>query len=109
MNLKNLFKKKDIRAHFTKDEHVHIKNPHEAWRFLLNSFFVIVCVVALLSWYKYYKIQGKEIESVATENNLAKEAIQMEKLDAILKAFEKKQENSLKYKSAPEVFVDPSR
>lgn len=109
MDFGNIFKKKDVRAHFTKDENMRIKNPHTAWRLLLNGFFIVIFIIALLSGYKYYKIQKYEIEGSANESDSAKEAIQVEKLDAILDVFEKKEEKRNQYISTPPVFVDPSR
>ncbi len=109
MDFGNIFKKKDIRAHFTKDENMRIKNPHIAWSLLLNGFFITILIIALLSGYKYYKIQKYEIEGSTLESDSVKEAIQVEKLDKILDVFKQKEEKRNQYKNTPPVFVDPSR
>ena len=109
MIFKKLFTKKDVRAHFSKEENVRIKNPHNAWRGMLKIFFILVAIITLLSGYKYYTVGKSAVEIDTEDTTLAKEPIQIEKLDVILDSFKKKEERTQNYKSTPSVLVDPSR
>ncbi len=108
MNFSTLFKKKEERAHFSKEDNGYLKNPHASWMLLLKIFFLLLLVVIVLSAYKYYMTDKRTLEIVGGAEDKGKDVIQVEKLDAILESFNQKEKKTLEYKETPPVFVDPS-
>lgn len=108
MNYKNLFSKKDQREHFQKEGNLYLRNPHASWVLLLKVFFVLLMVVFLLSLYKFYTTDkhAEDIQVGSTEE--VKDAIQTQKLDAILDSFAEKEKKTDEIKQSLPVFVDPS-
>lgn len=83
-------------------------NPNKHWVFLLYTFFGMILILILFSFYLLYEIKNDQIFQVKLEIKEKKNLLKEDSLNRITNLFDQKNQRTLELNSGASLYKDPS-
>lgn len=83
-------------------------NPNKHWVFLLYTFFCMIFILILFSFYLLYEIKNDQIFQVKIEVKEKKNLLNENSLNRIINQFDQKNQKTLELNNGEFIYKDPS-